>query len=96
MIGYISNSLNFVINLYQKDNMTQCIRRDIIEPKLRKKMLNHQAILMVDIDRFKSINDNYGHDYGDQVITTVAEILKDNIRKADKCIRWEERSLCSS
>ncbi|WP_318479686.1 GGDEF domain-containing protein [Photobacterium leiognathi] len=88
VIGYISNSLNFVINLYQKDNMTQCIRRDIIEPKLRKKMLNHQAILMVDIDRFKSINDNYGHDYGDQVITTVAEILKDNIRKADKCIRW--------
>ncbi len=88
LVSYVSNILNYVINLYQKDNMTQCVRRDIVEPKLRNKRLNNQAVLMVDIDKFKSINDNYGHDYGDQVITTVASILKDNTRKGDKCIRW--------
>lgn len=38
------------------------------------------AVLMFDIDRFKSVNDNYGHDSGDQVIRAMASILVEAIR----------------
>lgn len=46
------------------------------------------AILMIDIDYFKMVNDTYGHDSGDIVIKTLAEILQDSIRKADLAIRY--------
>lgn len=46
------------------------------------------AILMIDIDYFKMINDTYGHDAGDAVIKSLAEILQANIRKADLAIRY--------
>jgi len=46
------------------------------------------AILMIDIDYFKMVNDTYGHDAGDVVIKSLAEILQANIRKADLAIRY--------
>ncbi len=39
------------------------------------------ALLFIDIDNFKSINDTFGHDAGDKVIIRIAEILKGNIRQ---------------
>jgi diguanylate cyclase (GGDEF)-like protein len=41
------------------------------------------ALLMVDIDLFKSINDSHGHDVGDQVIKSVADVLAKNKRASD-------------
>jgi diguanylate cyclase (GGDEF)-like protein len=41
------------------------------------------ALLMMDIDFFKSINDRYGHDVGDEVIKTVADILQNHKRSSD-------------
>ncbi len=43
---------------------------------------------MIDIDYFKMVNDTYGHDSGDIVIKSLAEILQDNIRKSDLAIRY--------
>jgi diguanylate cyclase (GGDEF)-like protein len=46
------------------------------------------SILMIDIDYFKMVNDTYGHDAGDIVIKTLAEILQVSVRKADLPIRY--------
>lgn len=45
------------------------------------------ACIMVDIDRFKQVNDTYGHDAGDQVIRDVADILRHGARRPEHCGR---------
>lgn len=46
------------------------------------------AILLADIDHFKNVNDNYGHEVGDQVLQHVAGILKSCVRPGDHVARW--------
>ncbi len=41
------------------------------------------SMLTIDIDRFKSINDTYGHDAGDRAIKELARFLKDSLREGD-------------
>jgi diguanylate cyclase (GGDEF)-like protein len=46
------------------------------------------SLLMVDIDHFKSVNDRFGHDIGDQVLEMLGEILKTMFRKSDVSCRF--------
>jgi diguanylate cyclase (GGDEF)-like protein len=46
------------------------------------------AILFIDIDKFKNINDSYGHDMGDQVLLMVANRLTSFVRDEDIVSRW--------
>jgi len=76
------------------DSMTGLLNRRAGEIELDVALIQAQekdspfSILMMDIDDFKAVNDTHGHPKGDEVIKTVADILMDQTRKTDKCIRW--------
>lgn len=55
---------------------------------MSKRGNNPLSILIIDIDNFKSINDNYGHQIGDLVIKSLANIFINSIRKSDIAIRY--------
>ena len=60
------------------DNLTaQVLRRN-----------SNLGILMIDVDFFKEVNDTYGHDAGDMVLKTIADVIQRNIRKADYLVRF--------
>jgi diguanylate cyclase (GGDEF)-like protein len=46
------------------------------------------SLLVIDTDRFKKINDTYGHDVGDVVLKTFADVIRGIVRKSDICARF--------
>ena len=49
---------------------------------------SHFSIALIDVDKFKSINDTFGHSAGDQVLISIGIILQENIRSIDAVGRW--------
>ncbi len=78
----------------QYDELTQLPNRRLFTDQLRKAMGRSQrndrplAVLFIDLDRFKSVNDTLGHDIGDELLRLVAERMTKNLRIGDFCGRW--------
>lgn len=53
-----------------------------------------QAMLLMDLDKFKFINDTYGHLFGDTVIQTFADLAKNNMREIDLLGRYGGEEFC--
>ena len=75
----ISDFFNDVV-FFKKDRVPREKRKEFVVKDL--------AILFIDIDNLKRINDIYGHAAGDKVIKIVAKIIEGNIRKSDFAGRW--------
>jgi len=75
------------------DSLTNLPNRRAIEEWGRRQLtgaLRHKFpfwIVMVDVDQFKTVNDTFGHDAGDAVLRSVAEIIRRNSRQCDICGR---------
>ncbi|ACM92128.1 diguanylate cyclase/phosphodiesterase domain 1 [Nautilia profundicola AmH] len=71
------------------DALTQIYNRGTIEKILNKKIKETDgSLIFFDIDHFKNINDNYGHEKGDLVLASLARIIQKNIRSSDYFGRW--------
>ena len=72
------------------DPLTGLLNRRSMDEQLRAAIRARQpaAALLVDIDRFKRINDDLGHDTGDLVIQAVAAVLEAGTRDEDAVARW--------
>lgn len=96
-IKYLAQTYNLIYEINNKnkaqmkyelkhDALTDAYSRLAFE-KLKKKLIKYKlpiALLIIDVDKFKSINDNYGHDSGDISLIKVVDTLKKHlVRKND-------------
>lgn len=94
VIGYLIARYHFqlhnrLVHHYQssrRDELTQLLNRrgayEAVASAVRPTAHSH-AIILVDIDDFKSINDTAGHAVGDAVLVALAEAIRDNVRQRD-------------
>lgn len=86
-----NNKLKF---LAHNDQLTEVSNRHHLTAVLKKEYERKQrynstfSFIIFDVDHFKSINDNYGHDKGDKILKEMSSLIKNNIRKNDFFGRW--------
>jgi two-component system cell cycle response regulator len=90
----LRNDLEQSVNLAAKDGLTGLFNRRYFDIHLKQMIekANKESIqlylLMCDIDNFKHVNDTYGHQAGDKVLTIVSRILKNTLRVTDLIARF--------
>lgn len=95
--GVVFNRLNQQNQLLkkqaQRDALTGLFNRTLLQSTLRKSIYtlpdNHHspAVLWIDVDHFKSVNDNFGHQMGDTVLVQLAHVFQDQLNRPDKVFR---------
>ena len=87
-------------DLATKDTLTQVFNRtyfiESIHLKSNEAKRNHLpfSMILLDLDNFKQINDEYGHQKGDLVLIYTAKALKKNLRDSDIVCRWGGEEFC--
>lgn len=90
----IANALNAFKKRALYDPLTKLYNRgafmDILQNQIAglRTYAPNLALLMMDIDNFKSINDDFGHLAGDSVLTQIGELLRRSLRKNDAPVRY--------
>ena len=78
----------------QQDSLTFLLERRFVNPILQRETTSASqsaatySIIMADIDHFKHINDNHGHQVGDQVLGRLGKLIKESIRLTDYAFRY--------
>ena len=97
IIDDISEKKNLEIELTTlsfTDPLTGIYNRRYFTAKLEEEIIQAQqngtsfSVIMFDLDNFKSLNDRFGHDYGDTILKMATEEVMQRIRKEDSFARW--------
>ncbi len=91
------SQLAFMIVLVReaiRDSMTGCFSRhsgeELLELQfiLAKRSKSPLTLAFIDLDHFKQVNDQFGHDAGDEVLINAAESVRSHLRLGDMLVRW--------
>ena len=95
-IGELARSFERMQDRLRTDRLTGLANREALLQQLQRRIeharndrLNpHVGVLFIDLNRFKSINDNHGHEIGDQVLQEIANRLAHSVRAEDLVARY--------
>lgn len=85
---------DFITEATTRDELTDLYLRSVFDVMLKKELdesLRNQSglcLLMIDIDDFKLVNDNFGHLKGDEVLKCIGELLNHSVREMDLAARY--------
>jgi diguanylate cyclase (GGDEF)-like protein len=77
-----------------RDPLTGLYNRRYLDDALERELVRAQregypvSVVMLDLDRFKALNDTYGHPAGDAVLVALATLLREHVRAGDLACRW--------
>ncbi len=87
-------------NLSERDALTGLLNRRALAPLMQREAGRMRrrgevyALLMIDVDHFKALNDRHGHAAGDAALVTLARVLRDAAREADQIARVGGEEFC--
>lgn len=81
----IQNIRDPLTNLYNRRYLEETMERELLRAKRQQSSL---GVIIIDIDHFKSFNDNHGHQAGDELLKVFADYLRRNIRGEDIACRY--------
>jgi diguanylate cyclase (GGDEF)-like protein/PAS domain S-box-containing protein len=90
----VEKRVNELEHLAYRDPLTALPNRRYIEMKVEQGLEEHRrfdrpyGLVMFDLDRFKQVNDNHGHEAGDGLLKTIAQIVTRGLRPVDIIGRW--------
>lgn len=90
----LKNKLRFALENAAHDPLTGLYNRRYFERRLKEEIAHARrhkrpfALILVDLDHFKLVNDTYGHEDGDRVLKHVAEVLGTSLREDDVACRY--------
>lgn len=84
-LDFYEKKLTYVESESNLDPLTGYYNRRSLEKKISH--LGMYSIVLFDIDRFKTVNDQFGHQVGDEVLTYISELAKKETRESDLCFR---------
>ncbi len=90
---YLEMNNEELINVNRKDKLTGLYNRAYYDAEIRKAVGcgskgTPVALLLIDIDLFKEVNDTYGHDVGDLTLKEITRHIKENVRETDIACRY--------
>jgi len=85
------SELDFLTKLYNRRTLFRFLEHLVAMAKRGNEKL---SFFIMDLDNFKNINDTFGHQVGDKVLENFAQIIKNNIRKADIAARFGGEEFC--